>query len=262
MKKLLKTLPYIAIALLVGITAVYASNTTSLIPSGSASNTMYSLTDIWNLASGTIIDENTGTIEATPSEVALSGKSLSDVYTALSTEIAKLSPNVIKVGTTAFGKIGAVTAGTPAPTFASTDQTTYSCEALTTDPIQPAVTLQTICGYHSTDGCSWVGSACTGGTKTPSEGYMTWYAAIASCAEKSDEGSSSWRLPTTPELVTHFFTNNNSGNPPTGFVVGYYWSGTTYQNPNNESVADYVGPYGYADGEVKRNPYNLVHCAR
>lgn len=109
--KIVKTIPYIIISILIGVTAVYASTTTSLTPSGSASNTMYSLTDLYNLASGTVVSENTGSIETTPSEVALSGKSLSDVYTAISTEIAKLSSGVIASGTTAFGIAGNVSAG-------------------------------------------------------------------------------------------------------------------------------------------------------
>lgn len=104
--KIVKTIPYIIIAVLVGITAVYASTTTSLTPAGPATNTMYSLTDIWNLSTGTVVSENNGVIDPTPSEVALSGKSLSDVYTVLSTEIAKLTNAKIAKDETAFGYTG------------------------------------------------------------------------------------------------------------------------------------------------------------
>jgi len=103
MKKIFKTLPYIVLSLLVGFTAVYA--TSKLTPPGAVSNTMYSLSDIYNLASGTTATEGTGTIQTTPS-LSETGKTLTEVYTAISTEIAKLSSSVIANGTTAFGIIG------------------------------------------------------------------------------------------------------------------------------------------------------------
>lgn len=107
--KVLKIVPYIALSILVGVTAVYAGST--LTPPASVSNTMYSLTDIYNLASGTTVDEGTGEIEATPSEVSLSGKSLSDVYEAISTEIAKLTPSILLSGNTVFGVNGGASSG-------------------------------------------------------------------------------------------------------------------------------------------------------
>jgi len=107
--KVLKIVPYIALSILVGVTAVYAGST--LTPPASVSNTMYSLTDIYNLASGTTVDEGTGEIEATPSEVSLSGKSLSDVYEAISTEIAKLTPSILLSGNTVFGVDGGASSG-------------------------------------------------------------------------------------------------------------------------------------------------------
>ncbi len=252
----LKTLPYIAIALLVGVTAVYAG---SLTPPGAPSKTMKSLSDLYELINTGVNTPSTDF--TTPGTVAPTMHSLGDTYDLLATKILNIDTTKILTGTTIFGKAGSAVAGTPAPTFATGDQTTYSCEALATDPTQPAVTLETICGYHSADGCSWSGSACTGGTKTPTDGYMTWYAGTASCLEKSDEGSSSWRLPTTPELVTHYFENNIDGNPPTGFANDVYWSDTTYQYPGVEFHAHYVNMNDgntYNDG--KSSPNRLVHC--
>lgn len=107
--KVLKIVPYIALSILVGVTAVYAGST--LTPPSSVSNTMYSLTDIYNLASGTTVDEGTGEIDATPSEVSLSGKSLSDVYEAISTEIAKLTSSILLEGNTVFGVDGGASSG-------------------------------------------------------------------------------------------------------------------------------------------------------
>lgn len=103
-KKLLKTIPYIIIALLVGVTVTYAG---SLTPPGSVANTMYSLTDIWNLHDGTTGTLGSGTIETTPTTIAETGKTLTEVYTDLVAEIAKLSTASIASGTTAFNIVGA-----------------------------------------------------------------------------------------------------------------------------------------------------------
>jgi hypothetical protein len=284
----LKTLPYFIIAILVGVTVVYAGNLT---PPGIPAKTMKSLSDLYELIN---TGANTPSTDfTTPATVAPTMHSLGDTYDLLATKISNIDTTKILTGTTIFGKdgsavagvdtsdanatagdiispktayvngvklTGTATAGTPAPTFALADATTYSCEALATDLAQPAVTLQTICGYHTGDGCSWSGSACTGGTKTPANGYMTWYAGTASCSEKTDEGSTDWRLPTYPELVGHYLDHNNAGAPPTGFVGDGYWSGATC--PGNSGLAYYVYMGGgYAYGGNKSNPSNLVRCA-
>ena len=275
----LKTIPYIFIAVLIGITAVYASSTTSLTPSGSASNTMYSLTDIWNLASGTIVDENTGTIETTPSEVSLSGKSLSDVYTALSTEINKLADAKIAKNTTSFGFTGTLygdtdptqvltTADYPGtavapPTFASAYVNQYNCSWFTTmtDSTQPGVTSAQICASNT--GCSWVSGACSGGIQT-GKAYISWYAGKAACANSTEGGqiAGTWYLPTYGQLVDHYVNNNIGGNPPTGFASVDYWSGSTY--PSSTGLAYYVSMLdGRAYGDYKDYEDNfLAHCAR
>jgi len=104
MPKLFKTISFYLIAILVGFTAVYA--TSKLTPPGSVTNTMYSLTDIYNLSAGTTTSEGTGIIETTPGTIAETGKTLTEVYIAISTEIAKLSSIKITSGTTAFGITG------------------------------------------------------------------------------------------------------------------------------------------------------------
>ena len=260
--KIYKSVLFLSLAVLVGFTAVYAAD--KLTPPGTASNTMYSLTDIWNLAAGTTTTEGTGTIAGTPSTLSETGTTLTEVYTALSTEIAKLSPSVLTSGTTAFGITGTATSGTPAPTFASADQTSYNCSAFTTmtDPTQPSITSADICGYNA--GCSWNAgtSQCDGGEQT-GQTYMTWYAGKASCASSTEGGQTAgtWRLPTASELFTHYQDNNIAGGAPTGFQSDYYWSSTTY--PSNTDFAYYVGMnHGYADyGYVKDYPGLLAHCA-
>lgn len=274
MKKYLKTISYIIVSVLVGITAVYAG---TLTPPGAPAKTMKSLADLYELIN---TGANTPSTEfTTPTAVSSTMHSLGDIYDLMKSQLDILNADKIAKDEEVFGRTGTLygdtdpsqvlttadypgtaTAGTTAPTFALADATTYSCEALAVDPAQQAVTLETICEYHTGDGCSWSGSACVGGVKTPADGYMTWYAGTASCSEKIDEGSTSWRLPSYPELVGHYLDHNNAGGPPTGFVGDYYWSGTTY--PSNSVGAYGVGiGYGYASGDGKGDSGYLVHCA-
>lgn len=278
--KISKIVMFLSLALLVGFTAVYAAD--KLTPSGSVSNTMYSLTDIWNLATGTTTTEGTGTIETTPSTVSATGKTLTEVYTAIKDQLTLLTTDKIAKNEVVFGKTGALygdtdpskvlttatypgtaTAGTPAPTFASADQTSYNCSSFTTmtDPTQPSITSADICEYNS--GCSWNAgtSQCDGGEQT-GQTYMTWYAAKASCSASTEGGQTAgtWRLPTYGELVNHYVDNNIAGGAPTGFQSDFYWSGTTY--PGSTVIAYYVFMYdGNASYSNKYYPNFLAHCA-
>jgi hypothetical protein len=291
-QKLLKTLPYIAIALLVGVTAVYAG---SLTPPGAPAKTMKSLSDLYEL-----IDTGANrpsTDFTTPATVAPTMYSLGDTYDLLATKISNIDTSKILTGTTIFGKdgnavagvdtsdanatasdiispktayvngvklIGTAVAGTPAPTFASSDVNSYDCSWFTTmtDSTQPGVTSAQICAFNT--GCSWVSNACTGGVQT-GKTYMSWYAGKAACANSTEGGQTAgtWHLPTYGQLVDHYVNNNTSGgNPPTGFASDSYWSGTTY--PGDTSFAYDVGMgYGYASYGVKSNKGSyLAHCSR
>lgn len=104
MKKLLKTSLYLLVAILVGVTSVYA--TSKLAPPDSVANTMYSLSDIYNLGAGTTATLGSGTIQTTPTTIAETGKTLTEVYTAISTEIAKLANAKIAKNISAFGFTG------------------------------------------------------------------------------------------------------------------------------------------------------------
>ena len=255
MKKILKYVPYLVIAILVGVTVTYAG---SLTPPGAPAKTMKSLSDLYELVN---TGANTPSTDfTTPGSIVASMNSIEDIYDLLTSKIAAIPADQILTGTTIFGVDGEATAAPAAPTFASADETTYQCEALTTDPAQPGVTLETICGYHSSDGCSWTGSACTGGTKTPSSGYMTWYAAKAACATSTADGQTAgtWRLPDSLELHKLFLDSNGT---PAGFQGGYYWSGITY--PARTDIAYVVSMnYGYVKHGNKDYPNYLVHCAR
>jgi len=276
MNKYLKTISYLIVSILVGITAVYAG---TLTPPGAPAKTMKSLSDLYELIN---TGANTPSTDFTtpaynPSQGTM--HSLGDTYDLIKSQLDILTADKIAKDEEVFGRTGTLygdtdpsqvlttadypgtaTAGTTAFTFALADATTYSCEALAVDPAQQAVTLETICEYHTGDGCSWSGSACVGGVKTPAGGYMTWHAGTASCSEKIDEGSTSWRLLSYPELVGHYLDHNNAGGPPTGFVGGGYWSGTTYPNYSGGAYSVSMGS-GLAGSGSKDSPNYLVHCA-
>lgn len=269
MKKYLEKSIYIIIALLIGVSTVYA--TSKLTPPETVSNTMYSLEDIYNLAEGTTTDEGSGTIQTTPATIAETGKTLTEVYDVLVAEITKLTPSILVDGDTVFGVEGSVTAATPAPTFASADAMTYNCSWFTdmTDPDDEReipVTSAQICGYNT--GCSWVDGACTGSEQTASSGYMSWYAAKQVCDRSEEDGIYTWRLPTNIELLTYYIENNVNGNPPPAtettdaFERDSYWSGRTYQDPASSDSAYNVN---MSNGDVsnggKDDESYLVRCA-
>ena len=231
MKKIIKYIPFLAVAILVGVTVAYAGSLTP--PTGEKENTMHSLEDIFNLVGGTpsTIDPILETPTGTPTGA---GVTLNDVYDAVA---------------------GAIT--TP-PTFAANDATQYRCEDLTADATQP-IDLETVCGYHAS--CTWTDSACTGGIQTPADGYMTWYAGKAACENYTEEGQpagTTWGLPTQLDLL-NLFVHNSYVTPGT-FQSDYYWSGIT--NPAGSNFAYNVDMgYGYVGYGGKDVPSNLVHCA-
>jgi hypothetical protein len=264
MKKSLKIIPYFIIAILVGVTITYAG---SLTPPGSVANTMYSLTDIYNLASGTTTTEGIGAIGTTPGTIAETGKTLTEVYDAIAEEIEDISASTILTGTTIFGVEGTAVAGAPSPTFASANVSSYNCSWFTdmTDPDDIRgipVTSEQICGYNT--GCSWVDGACTGGVQTGAT-YITWYAGVEACANSTEDGQTAgtWRLPTYPELINYYLDNNINGAPPTGFASDGYWSGTTYQYPAGSGTAYFVDMFnGIAGYGVKYGESGIARCAR
>lgn len=251
----IKYIPYLVIAVLVGVSVTYAG---SLTPPGAPAKTMKSLSDLYELVN---TGANTPSTDfTTPATVTSTMNSIESIYDLLTSKIAAIPADQILTGTTIFGVSGTATGAPAAPTFASADETTYQCEALTTDPAQPGVTLQDICGYHSGDGCTWSGSACTGETKTPSGGYMTWYAAKAACATSTRDGQTAgtWRLPTSLELAKLYLDSNGT---PAGFQGDYYWSGISDPAETDVAYNVYMN-YGVVLNVSKGVPGALVHCSR
>lgn len=250
--KVLKIVPYIALFVLVGVTIVYASSTSSLTPPASVSNTMYSLTDIYNLASGTTANEGTGEIDVTPSEVSLSGKSLSDVYEALSSEIAKLTPSILLSGNTVFGVEGEAEEGVSEPTI------TWQ-----TDP------NLILCWSHNQleidNGCV-VGSS-GGFVQTPDT--LNTLGAVEYCKYLNEDGvtlanteQNIWHLPTIQEFnsITDYTKYGNATSVP-GFVDNPdYWS-STQDAKQAVSAWGWYGRYG-STLSYYRFYKDAVRCAR
>lgn len=244
--KIYKSVLFLSLAVLVGFTAVYAAD--KLTPPGTASNTMYSLTDIWNLAAGTTTTEGTGTIAGTPSTLSETGKTLTEVYTALSTEIAKLSPSVLTSGTTAFGITGTATSG-PATLTWQTDPALNLCWSNN--------------AYEISNGCT-VGS---GFIQTPDT--LTTLGAVEYCKYLNADGTTLantaqniWHLPTYQEFasITDITIYNNATQVP-GFATGsYYWSGTQDAGYADSAWywSTYYGNIG-SDNKYGQDPVRCVH---
>ena len=291
-QKILKTLPYIAISILVGVTAVYAGAINKLVPPGSVSNTMYSLTDIYNLAQGTTTDEGTGEIEATPA-VGNTGHTLTEVYTTLSTEIAKLTPSVLVSGNTIFGVEGEATTGsTVSSSPLKTGQT--HCNQFADDYNEAN---QVPCTDTNQDGESQRGVARSytdnsNGTITDNSTNLIWQKcsdgqtetdcsggsavaelfddgngvspAINYCENLSLAGYTDWHLPNVNELQS--LADYGKVNPSIDTTYfpntqsAYYWSSTAYQNYANGAWIVNFGDGNVYIGSMDNNYF--VRCVR
>ena len=101
MKKLLKTIPYLIIAILVGTTVAYAG---SLTPPGAPAKTMKTLANLYELIN---TGANTPSTDfTTPSPVVSTMNSLGDVYDLMATKITAIDVSKILTGTAIFGKNG------------------------------------------------------------------------------------------------------------------------------------------------------------
>jgi len=116
-KKIITTTVFISVFFLVEATYVYAG---SLTPPGAPTNTMYTLTDIFNLSTGATTTLGSGAIPSTPVSVTASFKTLTEVYDAIVTQIGSLSNAKIARGITAFGFTGTLFGDTNASKVLST----------------------------------------------------------------------------------------------------------------------------------------------
>jgi len=270
MKKILKIVPFLAVAILVGVTVAYAEPSGSLTPpAGTPSKTMKTISDLYQLIN---TGANTPSTDfSTPGTVATNMQTIGDTYDLLTSKIASIDRATILTGTTIFGKAGTASAGASAPTWSAADVTSYDCSWFTTmqDNTQsPSPASSDIC--NDNPGCSWGTDTCTGGTVTSlSLGggaedplYMTWYAGEAACANSTEGGQTAgtWRLPASLELAKLYLDSH--GTPTNPLFQSYsYWSDIT-----NPARADFAYDVSMVSGGVgydgKDRATVLVRCAR
>lgn len=282
MKKILKTLPYLLIAILVGFTAVYAG---SLTPPGAPAKTMKSLSDLYELI-------NTGanapsTVFDTPGTVSSTMNSLNDIYDLMAGKIEDIDAATILTGTIIFGVEGEAIEGS---SFPSTPlQTTLGTSNYCTDATGAVISCigtgqdgEFNAGqpHNYTDnsdgtvtdnatGLMWQkcnvglsGADCATGTVTL---QASWTAALATCNDLSLAGHTDWKLPNINELSS--IINFQYANPAIdittfpNFSSTYYWSSSTLMS--NKASALIVGfQSGIPTSFVKTNPNLLALCVR
>jgi hypothetical protein len=267
MKKLLKPSLYIILSILVGVTAVYAVD--KLTAPSAPANTMYSLTDIFNLASGTTTTEGTGTIETTPTTVATegTGKTLTQVYTAIKDQLDLLTVGKLAKNQQVFGKTGTLYGDTdpskvlntatypgtatsgPATLVWQTDPGTYLCWSYNQ--------------YEIESGDCSVGS---GFIQTPDTN--TTLGAVEYCKYLNTNGTTLanteinyWHLPTIQEYTSITdYTLFNSATTVTGFAEGSnYWSST--EDAVNPNDAWFWFTYNGVTNNYDKNYVSSVRCA-
>lgn len=241
----------------------------SLTPPGSPANTMYTLTDLYNLASGTTTTEGAGGLPATPGTQSSTMYSLTQVYEALQTEVNKVSSTTLLRGTTAFGETGTVY---PADML-KTGQTTcwdasgnsISCSGTGQDgELQKGLARSYTDNADGTVTDNMTGLTWQQATTTA----YTWVNALAYCNNNTPSlPGSGWRLPNVHELfsLVDFTVTSDAKINLTYFpntFTSYYWSATTYPGSGNQSYAMSVSfSNGYVYVGYKASSY-YVRCVR
>lgn len=132
----------VTISILLSIAAIFILATTanagSLTPPAAPANTMYTMTDVFNLSSGVMATIGSGVIPATPSSVVVTFKTLTEIYDAISAQVANLSNTKIASGVSAFGFTGTLAGDTnPAKVFTTaTYPGTYDASTLSVGTVK------------------------------------------------------------------------------------------------------------------------------
>ena len=239
----IKYIPYLVIAVLVGVTVTYAG---SLTPPGAPAKTMKSLSDLYELV-------NTGantpaTDFTTPATVSATMNSIEDIYDLLTSKIAAIPADQILTGTTIFGVDGTAT-GAPTLTWQTPD---------------PALALCWSHGQYEIDNGCTVGS---GFTQTPDT--LTTLGAKEYCQYLNSDGTTLantaqniWHLPTIQEYTSITdYTRFNNATVVIGFTEGTnYWSSTQNAEGANSAWYWYTW-YGNTNLNGKTNQFQ-VRCVR
>ncbi|MFZ3011702.1 MAG: DUF1566 domain-containing protein [Minisyncoccia bacterium] len=277
MNKILKIVPYLVIAILVGVTVSYAG---SLTPPGAPAQSMYKLSDLYELINtGTNTPDTTFT---TPGTISATMNSIGDIYDLMVSKIDDIDGTQILTGTTIFGVGGSASAGG----LPKTNQTLcYNAAGATITCTDGDTALGGQDGYYQkgiapayvdnsngtiSDGATglmWkkcsegkTGVSCETGADTT----KTWTEALAVCEADTTGGYTDWRLPNIRELlsIVDYGTAEPAINSLFNSQSDYYWSSTTYLYPGFQNFAWNVGFHdGYANGDDKTDS-DFVRCVR
>jgi len=241
----------------------------SLTPPGSPANTMYTLTDLYNLASGTTTTVGTGGLPATPGATSSTMYTLTQVYDALEAEVNEVASTTLLRGVTAFGQTGKIYPGALLKTSQTAcydaSGTGISCASTGQDgELQMGSTKSYTDNADGTILDNMTGLTWQKGTTTT----YTWTNALAYCNNNTPSlPGSGWRLPNAFELfsLVDFTVSTNAkinltyfpSTPASGF-----WSATTYPYTGSQNLAMLVDFYGgYVNAYNKTNSY-YVRCVR
>lgn len=266
-------------SLLLSIFIVYTCSITSILagsltPPGSVTNTMYTLTDIYNLTTGATTTIGSGGIPATPSTRSGTMYTLTEIYNAIVTELNKLSSAVILSGESVFGITGTLDVShtnnfsTGQTTCYNTVGSTTSCAGTGQDgELQKGLSLSYIDNGDGTINDINTGLVWQKGTTTT----YTWTNALTYCKNNTPAlPGSNWRLPNATELVSLVdFTISATGTAKTNLTYfpgtptnTFFWSATTAPVNFSEDLAIIVS---FNDGIISINPKTdlyYIRCVR
>ncbi len=241
----------------------------SLTPPGSPANTFYTLTDLYNLSSGTTTTEGSGGLPATPGTATGTMYTLTEVYSALATQVSAISSTTLATGTVAFGATGTLYKGGMLKTGQAICYTVAGATTTCASTGQDGETQKGTAKSYTDNANGTVTDNQTGliwqqGTTTT----YTWANALTYCNNNTPGLSGTgWRLPNAFELfsLVDFTVSTNAKINLTYFPstpASSFWSATTYPYTGNQNSAMFVNfNYGNVSASNKTNS-NYVRCVR
>jgi len=275
--KLFKSLPYILVAILIGVSVSYAGD---LVPPGPPGKSMKSLSDLHELIN---TGSNTPSTDFTTPEISSSMYSLEVIYDLMADKISNIDDTKIITGTTIFGVAGTLiphglpktgqtgcwdTDGNVQDDCLGGGQVDGGQDGYYKKGVAPAYTDNedgTI--TDNATGLMWKkcseglnGADCDSGSITTE----TWRLALADCETDTIASYTDWRLPNIKELfsiidfqnsdpvVNETFFPNTSSFP--------YWSSTSYSGFGSAVwTLDFSGGI---TGAFDKAGGSLVRCVR
>jgi hypothetical protein len=242
--KVIVTSLVLALFVIAFTTLTYAGNLT---PPGAPANTMYTLTDLYDLASagGATTTEGSGGLPATPGATSSTFYTLTDIYEAIAGEINNLASTTLATGTSAFGIDGTAYLGgvvtTGQDTCYNTSGTLIGCSGTGQDGESQAG----LAFSYTDNGDDTVTDNNTGlvWEQTYSTTTRTWQQALDYCNNNVPGlPGTGWRLPNVKELfsLVDFGISGSAKIDLTAFPgtpASIFWSATTYPNSGPQNFA-------------------------